>query len=611
MHLSTHFIQLLSLSAIALFSHQVTAQDAAVTCEDGDSTVSVPYGYLFDNSSIPEGSVSCNVTIDNDATTVTDDSGNVIGSTSFNGTADGTPENSPFGLVVIDSPNNQSVSSVAPHSDWRLVGCNGSTAEPQSVLAYCSKAMDDPTSGCSHVFIGQAEHTIVQMPYGCGKSPYARIKSLQVHSHPAIRRAYIEGKPASEPVYQLDWDYDFDAIPDDNGQINMRVDASNMPGYWDNIVESPPERKRWLKEREMKREMRRRDVEQPKEEFIPLIVGLVGWVYAADDGSPKKYDKYDSTKFSVSNSISLGDTTGNSTAGASFDITLTGSADFNVRYGYYLEAVIKPTPSVTAAYVYLSSNALTTLKIKISGEAHAAYNSDKLTIGKVGVPGLDYQPLVTNSIGPSLLVQGYVAGTLELKGSFETTFQYDLPLADFAFGKSKDDMPPKPASGVARPSANATPDIDYSVSLTGDLSVHLNPRLQMGISILNGKLIDAQAYIGADVSGGIEASASTGSNDPGTVCIKPYIGVAFDGGLTGKLVFWEAKEQSWPIWSDKFYVPKDGFCAKNSRRSIGTEHFTSDDYETWGIEGNHDGDNVVEQRSVPMSSRIVRPGLAL
>ncbi|KAH7922063.1 hypothetical protein BV22DRAFT_1131756 [Leucogyrophana mollusca] len=147
-------------------------------------------------------------------------------------------------------PLSQEVPTTSRHPPLLLIRAGNSspaTVLPLSncqILAYCSKAIDDPTSGCSYVFVGQAGHTIVQVPYGCDNSHYARIKSLKVRLHLASRSAHIEDKPASEPVCGLDLGYDFDAIPDDNGPINMQVDASNMSEYWDTVVETPPEGKR-------------------------------------------------------------------------------------------------------------------------------------------------------------------------------------------------------------------------------------------------------------------------------------------------------------------------------------------------------------------------------
>ena len=42
----------------------------------------------------------------------------------------------------------------------------------------------------------------------------------------------LKGKPASEPIYMLTFDYDFAEIPADNGPVYMRADASDIAGYW-------------------------------------------------------------------------------------------------------------------------------------------------------------------------------------------------------------------------------------------------------------------------------------------------------------------------------------------------------------------------------------------
>jgi hypothetical protein len=75
---------------------------------------------------------------------------------------DNQENDSPFGEVFITSPNSQSVSSLDTHSDWVLVGCDAKSDKPQSVLAYCSMELHHEESGCSHVLIGGAEHTVVR-----------------------------------------------------------------------------------------------------------------------------------------------------------------------------------------------------------------------------------------------------------------------------------------------------------------------------------------------------------------------------------------------------------------------------------------------------------------
>ncbi len=66
---------------------------------------------------------------------------------------------------------------------------------------------------------------------------------------------------------------------------------------------------------------------------------------------------------------------------------------------------------------------------------------------------------------------------------------------DFALGQSSSDHAP-PAltpSAVAPPINQPFPEFNVQVDLKGDLSVHIVPQVQMGVSILGGALVDAQA----------------------------------------------------------------------------------------------------------------------
>jgi hypothetical protein len=89
--------------------------------------------------------------------------------------------------------------------------------------------MDSSDSGCAHVFIGGAEHTIVRMPTNCGKGPYARVASLTPHPDQNALIAYHQAKkPPTEPVYLLKFDYNFDVIPSGNGTLSMAFPSNQI-----------------------------------------------------------------------------------------------------------------------------------------------------------------------------------------------------------------------------------------------------------------------------------------------------------------------------------------------------------------------------------------------
>lgn len=179
------------------------------------------------------------------------------------------------------------------------------------------------SSSCAQVFTGGAEHTIVKMPRGCGKGPLARVHSLAVHSGRAPAELAKLEKPAAAPLYQLVFDYDFAAIPADNGPVYMRADVSDMPGYWcvrvsrcqscriscaesgadgnrDEIVDSPTDPADNAKRRNIPRRLRRdRSQRVAKRGFFSK---LKSWAAKVTKVSQSKTDK---RKFELQNSFTI------------------------------------------------------------------------------------------------------------------------------------------------------------------------------------------------------------------------------------------------------------------------------------------------------------------
>lgn len=140
--------------------------------------------------------------------------------------------------------------------------------------------MSSSKSGCAHVFIGGAEHTIVKMPSTCGRGPYARVASLTIAAdQTALSSYHRKAKPTNEQAYILSFDYSecsspslvstftvkLQTLQSSLNQtdlftcepvimffahrvpwvLNFVVDVTDLPGYWDEIVDSPPERREW------------------------------------------------------------------------------------------------------------------------------------------------------------------------------------------------------------------------------------------------------------------------------------------------------------------------------------------------------------------------------
>lgn len=110
---------------------------------------------------------------------------------------------------------------------------------------------------------------------------------------------------------------------------------------------------------------------------------------------------------------------------SSLDISVTGSAQANSRFGYYLEASVVP-PAIQQSYVYLSAGASAQATFTITGLAKAQFDSEKAELFSFGFPGLYYPGLLT--LGPSLHLYGQLTGSLSMSGKYSTSIGYTFPV---------------------------------------------------------------------------------------------------------------------------------------------------------------------------------------
>ncbi|KAF5312214.1 hypothetical protein D9619_003681 [Psilocybe cf. subviscida] len=493
-------------------------------CCDPPVDLPAPFGDIFPSGVPDSGNDIFHVDLDPDVGTLSKAVKTESGTSSTFKESDN--ENSgAFGELFIDSPKASSVSSLSIQSNWVITGCNAQSDQPQQVAMYCSKAN---SPACQHVLIGGAEHTIVEMPKSCGLGPYARVASLDVHPNQTVLSGFhAKAKPASESVFLLSFDYNFAAIPASNGPVYMRADVTDMPGYWDSVVDSPPERRQWLEERGLWQNPKEKRWWGAFKTWLSKITTL-----EVDKSQTRTF--FWSDTWNIFHQESHCD--GPPQFDASLDISLTGTANMNARYGFYLQGTVVP-PAVTASYVHFSSDASASATFTVQGEALVQYNSDRVTFASFGFPGLYYPGLLT--VGPSLVLEGYIAGQLSVQGQLTTSLTYQFPPINYALGNTGTDTI-GPAANPSPPAQLVKYSLGYNVDLSGDVTVHMVPTIQLGISVLNGQLIDAQAYVSADLYAGIAINGSVSLASALEVCIAPHFGLIVTGGVTGNVLFWEA-----------------------------------------------------------------------
>lgn len=109
-----------------------------------------------------------------------------------------------------------------------------------TVYIYCNHEITSPA--CQHIWLGGAADTIISLPHHVGEGPFARVVSLELaESDFELPEHHVKARSLednSNPVYKLTFDYDFHLIKRDD-QVNMRVDFTNLLGYWDDLTDAP------------------------------------------------------------------------------------------------------------------------------------------------------------------------------------------------------------------------------------------------------------------------------------------------------------------------------------------------------------------------------------
>ncbi|KAI0916647.1 hypothetical protein AcW1_010187 [Taiwanofungus camphoratus] len=427
-------------------------------------------------------------------------------------------DNNGFGMIAMDGPSSM-LTTMDGSSDWVITGCID-TQDLQNVTAFCSKEESDPDSGCGAVFEGDAKNTIVKMPSTCGGSPYARVALLEINNHIALPSSLAALKPESNPVYEFHFDYNFHLLsetrdPSTDGEVLVRVDATNMPYYWAEIDTADPNSA-----------VRRGVIEER------WFGGFTDWLSRLNKvESESSADLLISRSFNkvlYSASQTCGSADGTTSFTASVDLSVFGNANLHVRYGFYMQGTIFPT-NINDAYVYASSDASASLGFELSGKAKATYSSGRVPIiPQIAWPGLSYYGIVT--VGPTFNIFGVLDGSLTASGTFSVTNSYTFPGGRVAWGIIGDpNDSDEGISGNVQPTPfgyEITPQAD--IQLGGSLSIHVIPEAEVTINVFPGTpaSLGALAYIAADGSMNVQLSADLSSADV-------YVGgnLLFSGGV--------------------------------------------------------------------------------
>lgn len=105
--------------------------------------------------------------------------------------------------------------------------------------------LDSLEEDCLAMAKGGVEGTVVHMPHDCGNSSFARAVSLVPSQDQSVPVALLtDGRSPSSAVFDFSFDFDMPLVRRDAGVISIRMDYSNVNGYWDSLVDSPGKKKK-------------------------------------------------------------------------------------------------------------------------------------------------------------------------------------------------------------------------------------------------------------------------------------------------------------------------------------------------------------------------------
>jgi chitinase len=489
---------------------------------NGESPFSpVPLNYLF--PSPPQGD-----DVDIDTTLKTD---NTWG-TGHDKTGDDEPNDSTFGFVVLASPQELQISlDKRDGSDWEVFNCNNAISEEaQTIQIYCGKS---DTSDCDKIHLGKGvPGTILEMPAGCGPSRYAVAKEMV----PSISQefpSHLEKRTFSHrpTIYDLTFDFEWTRVPRDTGaETQMRLDYSNMEGYWDAIVDKPARRKkkrslaeyngnhkRWLED-EWRDDMHFGALDHADLHKRWFGNDVVSWLKGFFNPSIKTEITHDLQE--SYRAILIEEKWPCTIKGVKVDANLLVEAKVDVKvqtsFGITIIATLGPTISFKDSYLYFKNKGEASAVFSLDALGKVSFSKKDLELINLGsFPGATFGIPKLVTVGPNFRLLGGVEAEISLAGHIESRAQIASWNVQQTFPATNDEFKPKdidPVSvdGTGDLQGLRMPTFDYSVTASGGLTAHLKPTIEFGIRFdPMWQVPDATVQLIADGSVTLHAEATT------------------------------------------------------------------------------------------------------
>ncbi|EXK80364.1 hypothetical protein FOQG_15146 [Fusarium oxysporum f. sp. raphani 54005] len=154
------------------------------------------------------------------------------------------PNETGFGFMLVTG-DSSAVASLKKHDDEPdplvFLDCPSDVLEQpqnqtQTARVVC---LSEDVEGCFSLIDRGVEGTIVEMPDNCALNTLARAISLQESHDQSIPSSKHTRRAATSKVFDFTFDRNLNHARSDSGNTKVRIDYSNVGGYWDAAVDSP------------------------------------------------------------------------------------------------------------------------------------------------------------------------------------------------------------------------------------------------------------------------------------------------------------------------------------------------------------------------------------
>uniref|UniRef100_A0A0P0BUL1 chitinase n=1 Tax=Hypocrella siamensis TaxID=696354 RepID=A0A0P0BUL1_9HYPO len=266
-----------------------------------------------------------------------------------------------FGWVLIDGPPSV-VSSLSKRDGSHAEFLDCEPSRKQDMRTYIARYVcrsSDNTSNCHDVHLGGAPGTVVRLPEECGYATWGVVHDIYPARNQTVQGELMKRLPTHSEVYEIEFSYDFTRVKRGAGDVYVRIDYGDINDYWEKVVKAAPVNGN------------KRDVDGRLDKRFWSSISKA-WNNKTLPGSGEYSLEISKEKFS--SLIYQKDDSSSCNSGGWLSVSLAGTAQSSIRWGFSMVGTISPTLDFSEAYGFFDSKLLLDASLLVDGRGSLDMN---------------------------------------------------------------------------------------------------------------------------------------------------------------------------------------------------------------------------------------------